>query len=300
MKLLIGGSPCTRWSIAQTKNRETKPEGLGWELFLNYRIARDKFQPDYFLYENNKSMSAAIREQITKELGVEPVLINSALVSAQNRQRLYWVGKRNPDGSYSTVLVEQPEDRGIMLRDILEKDRKDWRPVGEWVKSPVFGSKPWTKLEVLKTIESEKSFTLTTRKLHPGNYICNPGRTEYSNFTISEYEALQTVPKGYTACVPEAQRYKMLGNGWTVDVIAHILSHIPGITTEPLTVLSMYDGMSCGHIALDKLGSNVERYYATEIDKWAIKTTQANYPETVQLGDAFAVRADNWRLEDEP
>lgn len=70
MKILIGGSPCTRWSIAQTKNRETEASGIGWELFLNYRIARDKYQPDYFLYENNKSMSPAIRAQITAELGV--------------------------------------------------------------------------------------------------------------------------------------------------------------------------------------------------------------------------------------
>lgn len=75
MKLLIGGSPCTHWSIAQTKNRETEASGIGWELFLNYRIARDKYKPDFFLYENNKSMSPAIREQITAELGVEPVLI---------------------------------------------------------------------------------------------------------------------------------------------------------------------------------------------------------------------------------
>jgi DNA (cytosine-5)-methyltransferase 3A len=120
MKLLIGGSPCTHWSIAQTKNRETEASGIGWELFLNYRIARDKYQPDFFLYENNKSMAPAIKAQISKELGVEPVLINSALVSAQNRQRLYWVGKRNPDGTYSQVAVEQPADRGILLRDILE------------------------------------------------------------------------------------------------------------------------------------------------------------------------------------
>lgn len=87
MKILIGGSPCTHWSIAQTKNRETEASGIGWELFLNYRIARDKYHPDYFLYENNKSMSPAIRAQITAELGAQPVLINSALVSAQNRQR---------------------------------------------------------------------------------------------------------------------------------------------------------------------------------------------------------------------
>lgn len=120
MKILIGGSPCTHWSIAQTKNRETEASGIGWELFLNYRIARDKYQPDFFLYENNKSMSPAIREQITEKLGVEPVLINSALVSAQNRQRLYWAGKRNQDGTYSQVAVEQPVDRGILLCDILE------------------------------------------------------------------------------------------------------------------------------------------------------------------------------------
>ena len=114
MKILIGGSPCTHWSIAQTKNRETEASGIGWELFLNYRIARDKYQPDFFLYENNKSMSPAIRAQITAELGVEPVLINSALVSAQNRQRLYWAGKLNQDGTYSQVAVEQPVDRGIL------------------------------------------------------------------------------------------------------------------------------------------------------------------------------------------
>ena len=110
MKLLIGGSPCTNWSIAR-KGRETQPEGIGWELFDNYQIARDKFKPEYFLYENNKSMAGPIREQITAELGVEPILINSARVSAQSRQRLYWTNI--PD-------VKQPEDRGIILRDILE------------------------------------------------------------------------------------------------------------------------------------------------------------------------------------
>ena len=88
----------------------------------------------------------------------------------------------------------------------------------------------------------------------------------------------------------------LLGNGWTVDVIAHILSYASGITEQPLEVLSMYDGMSCGHIALDKLGAHVERYYATEIDKYAIQTTQANYPETIQLGDAFQVREPEWSL----
>lgn len=296
MRLLLGGSPCTHWSIAQTKNRETEPSGLGWELFKNYLIAREKYKPDYFLYENNKSMSAAIKDQITKELGVTAVTINSALVSAQHRLRLYWVGKRMPDGSYALLDIQQPEDRGILLRDILETERTDWRPVGKWTQHAFFDNPEFTKLDALKTIESDKSFTVTTKKGHPNNYICNPQKTEYSNLTISEYERLQTVPLGYTACVPEGERYKMLGNGWTVDVVAHILSHIPEIRTEPVEVLSMYDGMSCGHIALDRLDAEVAAYYATEIDQYAIQTTQHNYPDTVQLGDAFQVREDGWRL----
>lgn len=77
-------------------------------------------KPRFFLYENNKSMSAEIRRSITAAFGFEPICINSALVSAQNRQRLYWVGKRNADGTYSKVEVEQPDDRGILLRDIIE------------------------------------------------------------------------------------------------------------------------------------------------------------------------------------
>lgn len=117
---LIGGSPCTYWSIAQTKNRETVASGMGWELFSQYVRALHEAKPKYFIYENNKSMSKQIRASIDKAFGFEAVLINSALVSAQNRQRLYWVGKRNEDGTYSKVNVEQPADRGILLKDILD------------------------------------------------------------------------------------------------------------------------------------------------------------------------------------
>lgn len=123
IKLLIGGSPCTFWSIAQKNNRETTAEGLGWELFKNYLIAKEKFKPDYFLYENNKSAAQAIKDQIKKELnvwdgsllmedtGVRYIEINSALVSAQNRQRFY---------VHNCGEVGQPGDRKILLRDILE------------------------------------------------------------------------------------------------------------------------------------------------------------------------------------
>lgn len=118
IKLLIGGSPCTFWSIAKNSGRETEAEGMGWELFKNYLIAKEKFKPDYFLYENNKSAAQAIKDQIAEEfgVGVDPnvrfTYINSALVSAQNRQRFYVTNFGD---------IEQPEDRGILLKDILEK-----------------------------------------------------------------------------------------------------------------------------------------------------------------------------------
>lgn len=117
---LVGGSPCTYWSIAQKNNRETEASGMGWELFSQYVRALREAKPTFFIYENNKSMSKAIRQSITETFGFDAICINSALVSAQNRQRLYWVGKRNADGTYSKVDIEQPEDRGILLRDILE------------------------------------------------------------------------------------------------------------------------------------------------------------------------------------
>ncbi|MBR5874849.1 MAG: DNA cytosine methyltransferase [Oscillospiraceae bacterium] len=117
---LMGGSPCTYWSIAQKNNRETEASGMGWELFSQYVRALKEVKPKYFIYENNKSMSKAIRESISSAFGFEPVLINSALVSAQNRQRLYWCGIRQPDGTYKKADIPQPEDRGILLKDILE------------------------------------------------------------------------------------------------------------------------------------------------------------------------------------
>lgn len=360
MKLLLGGSPCTHWSIAQTKNRETEPSGLGWELFLNYRIARDKYQPDYFLYENNKSMSPAIRAQITKELGVEPVLINSALVSAQNRQRLYWAGKRDPDGTYSQVPIEQPADRGILLRDILESGVA-WREKAYTLKAnyrktsdqnyfdsghfPAAGAAEPIRIGAIESTAKNTDFDSQQYRVYSPDgksvTLCGQGggvgaktglyavpiQVEWADgktypvyeakdgqitikgkqypikladgfyiirkLTVRECMRLQTVPEDFIFPVSDTQAYKMLGNGWTVDVIAHILSHFDGITAKPLEVLSMYDGMSCGHIALDKLEVNVTRYYATEIDKYAIRTTQANYPDTVQLGDAFQAREWN-------
>lgn len=111
---------CTYWSIAQKNNRETEASGMGWELFSQYVRALREIKPKFFIYENNKSMSKAIRDSITETFGFEPICINSALVSAQNRQRLYWVGKLNENGTYDKVDVQQPADRGILLKDVLD------------------------------------------------------------------------------------------------------------------------------------------------------------------------------------
>lgn len=402
IKLQIGGSPCTYWSTAQTSNRETEPSGMGWELFENYLIALEKFKPNFFLYENNKSMSAAIRAEITKRFGFEPVCINSALVSAQTRQRLYWCGKRNPDGTYSAVPVQQPEDKGILLRDILESGvawkeksytlkanyyksgptnaldgghfhapmaaepvrRSDWdskqyrgySPDGKSVtlcgqgggigaKTGLYAVPAGCDVVVTENsircqrrdakhstvqgthvnFEDGKSQTVSTS--HVPNVIQdvnkNPVKSrpvyevknglitingkQYSikladgfyiirKLTVTECKRLQTVPDNYVFPVSDTQAYKMLGNGWTVDVIAHILSHCHGIASEPLDVLSMYDGMACGHIALDKLGAHISRYCASEIDKYAIKTACHNFPGIEQIGDAFQVREPNWKV----
>ena len=169
--LLCGGSPCTYWSIAQKNNRETEASGMGWDLFNQYVRAVKESQPKFFVYENNKSMSKAIRESIDKAFGFEAVLINSALVSAQNRQRLYWVGKRNADGTYRKVDIEQPEDKGILLKDILETGMDlTGNEKGYTLTTSYNGAVAWNTIErsqrnmvaePVGTTKDEKSYCLT-------------------------------------------------------------------------------------------------------------------------------------------
>ena len=244
---VIGGSPCTYWSIAQKNNRETEASGMGWELFSQYVRAVKEAEPKYFIYENNKSISNTIRESITKAFGLNPICLNSSLVSAQNRQRLYWVGQRNADGSYSQINIKQPKDIGILLEDIIENgipinttengkartvratcykdgirnlvgnniDRKTCVAVrinGDEVKDG--DSIYYVKNEQI-TIKGKQYHI----KLEDGYYIIR-------KLTVTECKRLQTIPEWYEFPVSNAQAYKMLGNGWTVDVIAHILSFI--------------------------------------------------------------------------
>ena len=502
IKILIGGSPCTYWSIAQKANREVEAEGLGWELFRNYLIAKEKFKPDFFLYENNKSADQAIKDQISRELGVELMHINSALVSAQNRQRFYAFNWE----------VEQPEDRGILLKDILENHALyTEKAIRSGVDLQVVGRKKNEQGEYERSWEARtdgKSSTLTTVDSHrmvaepvctntmesgksqtidahmgklEGNLIPrmnhpNPAKQQYDcivepvgvgyrnrreddgklyrrfetsgeqkanalttvqtdsmvaepirigtiennaqtpehdsqqyqvyspegksvtlcgngggvgaktglyattiediavepfnptedgkshtvtasygkiseqpgsqfgaeknrqrivqtwngekkpvyevkggqieikgktypiklpdglyiirKLTPIECERLQTLPDNYTATVSNTQRYKGLGNGWTAEVIIHILNgalkDVP--RDEEIVVLSMYDGIGTGRYCLEKMGFTNVTYYAYEIDEPAMKVALSNYPDIIELGDAFDLRSDDWEL----
>ena len=194
---IVGGSPCTYWSIAQKNNRETEASGLGWELFSQYVRALREVKPKFFIYENNKSMSNAIRESITKTFGFEPICINSALVSAQNRQRLYWVGKRNADGTYSKVDVKQPEDRGILLKDILNgvADRDKSRAI--------IGSigRTTTREHFVKN-QGQMSFEPVGETKDNKSYCLTSGYSNGSGENIGNY-AVHTLEKGCKSMVAE-------------------------------------------------------------------------------------------------
>lgn len=215
--LLIGGSPCTYWSIAKTDGkRETTSSGFGFELFMQYVRALKEAKPKYFLYENNFSISQEIKKEISKYLGVEPILINSSLVSGQSRKRCYWTNIPN---------VILPEDKGIKLYDVVDFSEHKFKAVGNWVFS-YWGDKQ--KIETLKTVKSEKSHTLTTSKTHSMGYYLSEDKKQYCNLSVNDYEALQTLPLGYVdnVNIKETSKYRAIGNGWTVDVIAHILSFL--------------------------------------------------------------------------
>lgn len=330
---------CTLWSILQSV-REVKAEGIGWELFKNYHIAVDKFNPHYFLYENNKSAADEIKEQIASLLRVDdgtpfsPTTLNrftyidSALVSAQRRERFYVTGGMGD--------IAMPNPRNILLADIIGDDFNPtasaatpfvvgklreleniygyipkmfnaYNPRRFVDKAPTLttGSTATSSCSVVMFAkvakESKVSFRIESGyatikceryrvRLEDGVYILR-------GLSLAEYRRLQTIPSWVKMPCSESQSRKMLGNGWTIEVIKHLLSHIPEIKNKEdveFEVLSMYDGMSCLQIALKELGCKVSRYVSYEIDKYAIQTTQENFPNTEQRGDAFAVRKDDW------
>jgi DNA (cytosine-5)-methyltransferase 3A len=273
--LLIGGSPCQHWSCAKGEKRETNPDGIGGNLFMQYIRALKESECPYFLYENNYSIHKDIKAFISEQLGVKPIMINSALVSAQQRKRCYWTNIPN---------VKQPDDKGVLLKDILESGQtpkekgyclthiqgntRDYfekhhtnivfEPIGTTDgKSFCLDASYYKGSNVELTLKKHRR-TLVAESVKNGHFdkrgreqriysvkekkICltNYGNKEgvktecykinlpdgdyiVRKLTPIEAERLQTLPDNYTEGISNTQRYKCLGNGWTVDVIAHIL-----------------------------------------------------------------------------
>jgi DNA (cytosine-5)-methyltransferase 3A len=231
--LLIGGSPCQDLSIAKANREGLNGEKSG--LFWKYVECLERFKPKYFLLENNNSMPKEAKDTISKIMGVEPIMINSALVSGQLRKRLYWT---------NILGVDQPKDKGILLSDILESGVVDRDKALCLTRryAGFNGSQDYFRHRYFG-----KSFG---QAVFEGNATPEEHKKAYKEFgrysgveidgtirqmTHKECEALQTLSADYTRYeqidgevkeVPKGARYEMIGNGWTVDVIAHILSGI--------------------------------------------------------------------------
>ena len=236
--LLIGGSPCQSFSFAGKQLNFEDPRG---KLFFEFIRLKNDLKPKYFLLEN-VVMKKEYEDVITQYLGVEPIKINSSLVSAQNRVRLYWTNIPN---------VKEPEDRNISLSDILEDDsiinpgairgrrlnkatiigrrlnpdgkRKDYDkdiPITHCLEVRATNT---NKSNCLTTVDKDNVLTTMPIGRHPNAF---KDKLPFRYYTLKEYERLQTIPENYTSVVSTSQAKKMIGNGWTVDVIAHIFSYM--------------------------------------------------------------------------
>ena len=236
--LLIGGSPCQGFSFAGKQLNFDDPRS---KLFFEFVRLVNECKPKYFLLEN-VVMKKEYEDIITEYLGVAPIKINSSLVSAQNRVRLYWT---NIPG------VGIPEDRGITLNDVLEIDSND-NPAAirgrRLNKATIIGRRlneagkrsdynkdiPITQCLEVRATNTNKSNCLTTvdkdNVLTPLPIGRHPNafkdKLPFRYYSLLEYERLQTLPEGYTNLVSVSQAKKMIGNAWTVDVIAHIFSYL--------------------------------------------------------------------------
>ena len=216
--LLIGGSPCQGFSFAGKQLNFEDPRS---KLFFEFVRILKECKPKYFLLENVK-MKKEYQDVITKHLGVEPIEINSNLVSAQNRERLYWTNIPN---------INQPTDKKLYLKDVVE--------IGEVNRSLVDKSRIKQYWETKNYIQydltgkghksqDQRGYYLNAKHgTLPSHGASSKVKVVLPNGDIGqlmpiECERLQTVPDNYTNYVSDTQRYKMLGNGWTVDVIAHI------------------------------------------------------------------------------
>lgn len=239
LDLIIGGSPCQGFSSSGKQLNFNDPRS---KLFFEYVRAIKECQPKYFLLEN-VVMKKEWQDIISSYLGVKPIEINSSLVSAQNRRRLYWTNIPN---------VTLPEDKNIALEDILE-DIEFPNPAAirgrRLNKATIVGRRldknghrkdtdktiPITQCLEVRATNTDKSNCLTTVDKdnvltplpigrHPDAFKNN---LPFRYYTTKEMCRLQTVPDDFLNMIPDSAARKALGNGWTVDVIAHIFSFLP-------------------------------------------------------------------------
>lgn len=216
--LLIGGSPCQSLSIVQSKTRQNL-DGKS-KLFFEYVRAKEEMQPKFFLFENVASMNDESKKIISDLLGCEPILIDSKLFSAQQRPRYYWT---------NIPISPLPQECSLVLKDIMQVN----------VEEKYFYDYPLTNIDMSKqvcAIMDFKNHEMHKRIFNP-NFKCHTLTTCGGGGTQKkvldngrarkliplEYERLQTLPDNYTNCVADGHRYSAIGNGWTVDVITHIL-----------------------------------------------------------------------------
>lgn len=211
--LLIGGSPCQNLCSCGDKKGL---DGAESKLFFDYVRALYETEAKWFLLENNATMTKENQDIITEIMGVEPIYINSNLLTAQDRKRLYWT---NIPG------IEQPEDRGLTLKDIVQpveekREYECYKRMAAKREGTLAFKKAWANVRTL----DQKSRALTTSQAISNSGATNVkySDTEYYILTPIECERLQTLPDNYTEGVSNTQRYKAVGNGWTAEVIAHI------------------------------------------------------------------------------
>ena len=211
--LLIGGSPCQNLCSCGDKKGL---DGAESKLFFDYVRALYETDTKWFLLENNATMTKENQDIITEIMGVEPIYINSNLLTAQDRKRLYWT---NIPG------IEQPEDRGLTLKDIVQpveekREYECYKRMAAKREGTLTFKKAWANVRTL----DQKSRALTTSQAISNSGATNIkySDTEYYILTPIECERLQTLPDNYTEGVSNTQRYKAVGNGWTAEVIAHI------------------------------------------------------------------------------
>lgn len=246
--ILIGGSPCQGFSFA---GKQLNFEDSRSKLFFEFVRLKNELQPTYFFLENVR-MKKESQDVISKYLGVEPIFVNSALVSAQNRQRLYWT---NIPG------FVMPEDMGILLKDILENKPFDKTSFSLNTNPSGIGMNGKThhtnKGSVCLTTNKGEGIKIINRCLQIGiengnnrrhrnaiystlgkapcvTAVCGGNQeSKYSNgiayrkATVIEYERLQGLPDGYTKGISNAAAYHALGNGWQVDTIVEFFKNIP-------------------------------------------------------------------------